>query len=124
MSVEMEFAVWVTIAQVCIVILAIAISALEIWQGKKRNGGHFAESLLITLWMGHTVIYYAFVFLQHWGVINIQDSVLFFTSWSATLRLHGYTSLFVLILLSVNKKKMIKKKVEGIFYGSDPTRDD
>jgi len=112
------YAVWVDVAQIMTTVLAAAIIITEFWRTRKPNGGHIAEPLLLIMWMMHTIIYYAFVFLCKAEVIHIQDSAVFFTSWSATLRFHGYTSLFVLSLLKINKTKLIKKAKEEFLNGS------
>jgi len=116
-----SYATWVEIAQIGSLLLAITIVVLEIWRAKKRNGGDLDEPVLLIVWMIHSIVFYIGVLLNRHGFISISNSHIFFASWSATLRLHGYTSLLILCILRVNRRKQIKRRTEGILYGSDCT---
>src|SRR5574340_1756713 len=86
MSRELGYEVWVLVAQIGVVLMAITIIILEMIHIGQGNKNHVARAMILTFWMIHTIIYYGFVFLNQLHIIVIKDAIVFFTSWSATLR--------------------------------------
>jgi len=93
----MELIQWVT-SILAIVVLVISFLRIRLNPEKK-----FIRVPLIFL-MGHVVLFYVFVLLNHYDVIQYGD----FSSWSSILRLHSVLTYLVLEVYGWRRDKLWK----------------
>jgi hypothetical protein len=78
--------------------LLIVVATLLLLMGQiKRDKTKRLWVFPMAIWMDHAIVFYTVLILnRYYDPIQLPNE--FFTNWSATLRLHGYLTIFVIEL--------------------------
>jgi len=84
-----------------VVIMLIMYIQIRQFVLSKKNIGYFVAMIF---WMAHALIFYVFVFLNHYGLFSYL-SFISSNTWSSALRFHGY---FTILCIEASRYSLIK----------------